>query len=65
MSNPKFFIRKSKDGQYYFILQAPNGETIATSSETYTRKENAYKGIGSIITNAPVAEIVDQTYKTD
>ena len=35
----KFKIKKSKDGQYYFTLQAANNEIIATS-EMYTTKQN-------------------------
>ena len=44
MENPKFVLKKSDDKQYYFTLQAANGQTLITS-ETYTTKENAFNGI--------------------
>ena len=47
----KFEIRRSTDGQYYFNLKARNGEVILTS-ERYTAKGNAHKGISSVMTNA-------------
>ena len=43
-------IKKSKDEQFYFTLSASNGEVILTS-EMYTTKENAYKGIDAIREN--------------
>lgn len=55
----KFVIKKSGD-QYVFDLKAANGEVIATS-ERYTTKAAAKNGIESVRTNAPKAEIVDQT----
>ncbi len=60
----KFFIKKAKNNQYYFVLTASNGEVIATS-ETYTRKGKAYAGITSVIQNSIVAEIDDQTYQEE
>lgn len=51
-------IKKSKNGQFYFIVQASNGKTLATS-ETYTRKRNAIKGAWSILAN--IKRIKDQT----
>lgn len=37
-------IKKSKDGKFYFVVTATNGQVLATS-ETYTRKSNCKKGI--------------------
>jgi uncharacterized protein YegP (UPF0339 family) len=56
----KFHIKKNSAGQYHFVLKAGNGETIATS-ETYTTKASAKTGIESVKTNAPGAEVVDDT----
>jgi len=39
--------KSERDNQWYFILVAKNGETIA-QSEGYTRKENALKGIKAV-----------------
>ena len=55
-----FEIHKSDDGQFYFTLKTVNNEIIATS-EMYTTKENCQNGIDSVKTNAPNAEIVDNT----
>ncbi len=47
----KFDLKKAKNGQFYFNLKAGNGEIILTS-EMYTRKASARKGIASVKTNA-------------
>ena len=47
MENPKFQIFKGKDGQFYFRLRAANGEIIC-SSEGYTTKQSAEKGIAAV-----------------
>ena len=50
-----------------FNLKAGNGETIATS-EVYTSEAACRKGIASVIRNAPIAPVEDQTvegYKTE
>ncbi|MDR1747787.1 MAG: DUF1508 domain-containing protein [Spirochaetaceae bacterium] len=56
----KFTVFKDKSGQYRFNLKAANGEIIATS-ESYSEKKSALKGIASIVKSAPVAKIVDDT----
>ena len=43
----KWIIKKSNDDQYFFILKAPNSETLLLS-EMYTTKDNAYNGINAI-----------------
>ncbi|MEO7921878.1 MAG: YegP family protein [Thermoanaerobaculia bacterium] len=48
----KFEIKKSVNAQYFFNLKAANGEVILTSEE-YTEKESATKGIDSVKKNAP------------
>ncbi len=55
----KFVIKKTKTG-VKFDLKATNGEVIATS-EVYTTLTNCKKGIASVVKNAPVAGIEDQT----
>ena len=55
MRRGKFEIRENASGQYYFVLKAGNGEVIATS-ESYTTKAAARKGIRSVRFNAPFAK---------
>lgn len=45
-------------GKYYWRLKAPNGEIIATG-EAYSSKAACKKGIESVKTYAPKAEIVE------
>jgi hypothetical protein len=48
MSNiTNYQVRNSRDKQFYWVLQASNGEVILTSSETYRSKQNCKKGIAS------------------
>ena len=55
----KFVIRKTNTG-IKFNLKASNGEVIATS-EVYTSEAGCRKGVASVIKNAPVANVEDQT----
>ena len=55
----KFVIRKMNTG-IKFDLKATNGEVIATS-EVYASEASCKKGIASVIKNAPVAAVEDQT----
>ncbi|MFD3507295.1 YegP family protein [Nocardia sp. NPDC058666] len=54
----KFEVFVDKAGKFHFHLKAGNGE-IVLESQGYESKEGAKKGIASIQTNAPGAEIVD------
>ena len=56
----KFVLKKGSTGKYHFNLVASNGQVIATS-ESYESKQSALKGIESVKTNAPGAEVDDQT----
>ena len=56
----KFEINKDKAGEFRFKLVAGNGQTI-TASEGYTSKENAMRGIASVIENALNATVEDKT----
>lgn len=60
MAHPQFTLKTAKDGQFYFLLTAKNGQTIA-QSEMYTTRAAAENGIASVKTNAPEAEVADQT----
>ena len=56
----EFEIRKSSDGQFYFVLQADNNEIVATS-EMYTRKESALNGVDVVKRIAANATVNDTT----
>ena len=51
MKNPKFQIYQTKTGKYRFRLCAVNGQCILTS-QSYTAKSSAKKGIASVKKNA-------------
>ena len=55
----KFIVKETKTG-IKFDLKAVNGEVIATS-EVYTSEAACNNGIQSVITNAPIANVEDQT----
>src|SRR5690606_17262038 len=42
----KYIIRKTSNGQYWWVLKATNGNTLITS-ETYTTKQSCQGGIAS------------------
>jgi uncharacterized protein YegP (UPF0339 family) len=51
----KFVLKKSSNGQFYFHLQASNGEPLL-KSELYASKASAENGIASVKKNAPLDE---------
>ena len=55
----KFIIKNTNTG-IKFDLKAGNGEVIATS-EVYTTEAACRNGIDSVVRNAPIASIEDQT----
>lgn len=55
----KYVVKKTKTG-IKFDLKAGNGEIIA-NSEVYSSKSACMNGIKSVMTNAPVAAVEDQT----
>jgi uncharacterized protein YegP (UPF0339 family) len=58
-----FEINKAKDGKkYFFNLMASNSVGIATS-QMYSSAQSALTGINSVIANAKVSPIEDQTLK--
>ena len=54
------YIIKSTNTGIKFDLKAGNGEVIATS-EVYKAEASCRKGIASVMKNAPIAAIEDQT----
>ena len=56
----KFVLSAAKKGGYKFNLVAGNGEVIATS-QVYASQATAKNGIASVMTNAPIAALEDQT----
>jgi uncharacterized protein YegP (UPF0339 family) len=56
----RFEVYKDASGQFRFRLRAANNEIIAVS-EAYTTKAGCMNGIESVKTNAPIAEIMDET----
>lgn len=55
----KFVVREVNTG-IKFDLKATNGQVIA-SSEVYKSKASCLKGVNSVITNATIANLEDQT----
>ena len=55
----KFVIKPTKTG-IKFDLKAGNGEVIATS-EVYASEKSCRNGVASVIANAPIAAVEDQT----
>ena len=55
----KFVVRQVKTG-IMFNLKAGNGEVIATS-EVYNTEASCMKGIASVVKNAPIANLENQT----
>lgn len=55
----QFEIRKSTNGQYYWVFQANNNEVIC-QSETYLSKANAQNSINIVKQQAPHANTIDK-----
>ena len=55
----KFIIKAAKDGVMFNLLAA-NKQVIATS-ESYKKESSCRQGIASVVKNAPVANLEDQT----
>ena len=56
----KFVIKQSANGGYVFNLTAGNGEVIA-NGQVYKARPYCLRGVKSVIANAPVAALEDQT----
>ena len=57
----KFVVKESSKG-FMFNLKAGNGEVIA-ASQVYKSKATAKNGIASVVANAPIANLENQTVK--
>jgi uncharacterized protein YegP (UPF0339 family) len=57
-----FEVKEAKNGQFYFLLKATNGQVIG-QSEMYAAMSGLKNGIESVRKNAPEAIIDDQTAK--
>lgn len=44
-------VKKAKNGQWYFVLKAPNNKVLLMS-EMYNNKQGAFNGIESVRRNA-------------
>ena len=56
----KFVVKRGSTGKFHFNLVARNGETVATS-ESYTSKESAIKGVDAVRGAAADTAVDDQT----
>lgn len=56
----RFARETASNGKFYFNLTATNGQTIG-SSQMYADEAGRDNGIDSVKTNAPEAEVVDET----
>ncbi len=56
----KFVINETKTG-FTFALKAGNGENIAVGGEVYKAIASCKNGCNSVKTNAPIANLEDQT----
>ncbi|WP_049996741.1 HVO_2922 family protein [Halococcus sediminicola] len=56
----RFEIFRDRASEWRWRLVHRNGNIIATSGEGYTTKQNALKGMRSVMKNAPEAEVVSK-----
>lgn len=59
-----FELKRGKNGEFFFRLKAPNGETIL-ASEMYKAKDSAQNGIQSVKKNATLAERFEKKLSKD
>ena len=57
----RFEVFRDKGDEWRWRLRHRNGNIIAISGEGYTRKQNAEKGLRSVVQNAPEADITEDT----
>lgn len=55
----KFQVYKDMAGEYRWRLLASNGQSVASSGEGYTRREDVHRAIVALQASIPVATIVD------
>lgn len=56
----RFELFRDRGSEWRWRLRHRNGNIIATSGEGYTQKHNAWKGLRSVVANAPEAEVTDE-----
>lgn len=61
----RFEVFRDRDEEWRWRLRHRNGNVIATSGEGYTRKHNAWKGLRSVMRNAPEAEITEESTNSE
>ena len=59
-----FIIYRDQKSEWRWLFRAANNETIAVSSEGYTRRENALHSIALVKQGAPTAKTYDDTSKS-
>jgi amphi-Trp domain-containing protein len=57
----RFELFEDRGGEWRWRLRHRNGNIIATSGEGYTRKHNAWKGLQSVVRNAPGADHIEES----
>ncbi|MGD9891494.1 MAG: HVO_2922 family protein [Dehalococcoidia bacterium] len=57
----KFEVYRDAKSEYRWRLKATNGQTIATSGEGYSSRQSCLNGIESVKSNAPEAEVVENS----
>jgi len=57
----RFEVFRDRGDEWRWRLRHRNGNIIATSGEGYTRKHNAWKGLRSVVRNAPGAELTEES----
>ncbi|WP_246310199.1 HVO_2922 family protein [Halorarum halophilum] len=57
----RFELFRDRNEEWRWRLRHRNGNVIANSGEGYTRKHNAWKGLRSVMRNAPEAEVTEDT----
>ena len=60
-SKARFEVFRDRGEEWRWRLVHRNGNVLATGAEGYTRKHNALKGLRSVMRNAPLAEIVEES----
>jgi len=60
IQDPVFEIQCNAPDKFRFHLKAANGQIIAVS-QSYLTRQSAEKGVASVVKNAPMAKIIDQT----
>jgi hypothetical protein len=55
----RFELYRDAADEWRWRLVVPNGNVVADSGEGYTSKQSAKRGIESVKTNAPDADVVE------